>query len=186
MDEYKPLPAAVKRIAWGYLLIHLHFNLGTIDLLPDWLGYWFMLSALPVLAEEVPTASLLRPFGILLTGWYAVDWVLKMLGTGVGTGILSLLVSIVSLYFHFQLLTDLAAISEKYGCPQTARLRTLRTVQTVVCTILALPLNWVDWEPLAYIVLFAGIIAAIWIAVVLFSLRRSLEDPADPPPTESF
>lgn len=175
MDEHNPLPTAVKRIAWGYLLIHLHFNLGTLDLLPDWLGYWLMLSVLPILAEEVSTAALLRPFGIILTGWYAIEWVLKLLSVSFDTGVISLLVNIVSLYFHFQLLTDLAAISEKYNCPQTSRMRMLRTVQTVVCTILALPLNWVDWEPLAYIVLFVGVITAIWTAVVLFSLRRSLE-----------
>lgn len=180
MTDPRKLSDAVKRIAWGYLLIHLHFNLGTLDLLPDWLGYWFMTAALPVLAEEEPSAALLRPFGLILTGWAGIEWVLKLLGSDAQLGILSLLVSIISLYFHFQLLTNLASICEKWDCPQTGKLRTLRTVQTVICTLLALPLDWVNWEPVAYIVLIVGVVAAIWISMVLFSLRRSLEERLPP------
>ena len=30
--------SALSRIAWAYLLIHLHFRLNNLDLLPDWAG----------------------------------------------------------------------------------------------------------------------------------------------------
>ena len=30
--------SALSRIAWAYLLIHLHFRLNNLDLLPDWLA----------------------------------------------------------------------------------------------------------------------------------------------------
>lgn len=28
--------SALSRIAWAYLLIHLHFRLNNLDVLPDW------------------------------------------------------------------------------------------------------------------------------------------------------
>jgi hypothetical protein len=29
---------AIGRVAWGYLFLHLNFSLGTLNLLPNWLG----------------------------------------------------------------------------------------------------------------------------------------------------
>ena len=37
--EQMPLSTAVRKIAWGYVFLHLHFNLGTLDILPDWACY---------------------------------------------------------------------------------------------------------------------------------------------------
>ena len=33
---------AVKQIAWGYVLLHFNINLGTFNMLPNWLGYLLM------------------------------------------------------------------------------------------------------------------------------------------------
>ena len=57
---------AVKKIAWGFFLVLIAINIGTIDILPDWAGYILMVSALPVLATQEESANLLRPFGIIL------------------------------------------------------------------------------------------------------------------------
>lgn len=176
MNGRTQLGTAVKRIAWAYVLLHVHFNLGTLDLLPDWAGYLMILSALPALAAEEESAGLLKPFGIILAAWAAVQWVIALVGGSWDGGWLGLIETVVSLYFHFQLLTNLAAISEKYNCPETRRILTLRTVQTVLTTILALPLPWEEWEPAAYLLLIVSLVVVIWICRVLFSLRRSLED----------
>ena len=64
--------SALSRIAWAYLLIHLHFRLNNLDLLPDWAGYLLIFSAIGLLAGELRDLPLLRPFCILLgavSGW---------------------------------------------------------------------------------------------------------------------
>ena len=38
--------SALSRIAWAYLLIHLHFRLNNLDVLPDWAGYLLIFSAI--------------------------------------------------------------------------------------------------------------------------------------------
>ena len=176
MSERTQLAGAVKRIAWGYVLMHVNFNLGTLDILPDWVGYLMILSVLPLVAAAEASAKLLKPFGIILTVWEVLIWVMNLLGAGDwDQGWMSMVATVISLYFHFQLLTNLAAISEKYGCPETNRILTLRTVQTLLTTVLALPLPWEDYEPLAIILLIVSLVVVIWLCAVLFSLRRSLE-----------
>lgn len=45
--------SALSRIAWAYLLIHLHFRLNNLDVLPDWAGYLLIFSAIGLLAGEL-------------------------------------------------------------------------------------------------------------------------------------
>ena len=73
--NHEHLCSALKHIAWGYILIHLNINLGTIDILPDFAGYLLLLGALPILGQLEPSALLLRPFGIGLVLWHLVSWV---------------------------------------------------------------------------------------------------------------
>ena len=61
--------AAVRIIAWAYLLLHLDLTFGTVNVLPDWAGYLLILDALPALAKEESSASLLKPLCIILALW---------------------------------------------------------------------------------------------------------------------
>ena len=106
--------SALSRIAWAYLLIHLHFRLNNLDVLPDWAGYLLIFSAIGLLAGELRDLPLLRPFCILLGAVSGVDWLSFLLTGAEFTGrffLLSALITCVALYFHFQLLTDLAALA---------------------------------------------------------------------------
>ena len=98
--------SALSRIAWAYLLIHLHFRLNNLDLLPDWAGYLLIFSAIGLLAGELRDLPLLRPFCILLGAVSGVDWLSFLLTGAEFTGrffLLSALITCVALYFHFQL-----------------------------------------------------------------------------------
>ena len=56
--NHEHLCNALRHIAWGYILIHVHINLGTIDILPDFAGYLLLLGALPILGQLEPSAPL--------------------------------------------------------------------------------------------------------------------------------
>ena len=169
---------AIKFIAWGYVLLYLDVNLATFNILPDWLGFLLIFLALPALADEVSSAALLRPFAILLAAWEGFEWLTKLIGASIGAdlSIPFLIINVIILYFHFQLLTDLAALSEKFDCPQTSKLLHLRTVNTLIATALALPLPWerAEWLAIGALLVYGAIV--IWICVVLFGLKRSLTE----------
>ena len=131
--------SALSRIAWAYLLIHLHFRLNNLDLLPDWAGYLLIFSAIGLLAGELRDLPLLRPFCILLGAVSGVDWLSFLLTGAEFTGrffLLSALITCVALYFHFQLLTDLAALADRRSgeggrSPLGRRLRLCRNADAV-------------------------------------------------------
>lgn len=172
--ETESLQKSIKQVAWGYVLLHFDINLGTLDILPNWCAYLLFLSALHTIAHTVPSAKLLRPFGIILALWEGLSWVMKFAAAYSDLGIISLVVNIISLYFHFQLLTNIAEISAMHDCPQAERIMTLRTVRTVMTTVFMLPLPWTEYEFAVWMIVIIQIIVAIWICSVMFSLRRSL------------
>lgn len=168
------LTDGIKLIAWGYILLHLNINFVTINVLPNWLGYILILRALPVLGEYEPSALLIRPIGIGLAIWEGVLWVMTALKSSFDFYIIGIIASVISLYFHFQLLTNLADVSKQFGCEEHSRILTLRTVRTVLMTLLVLPFSWNDYFSLTVFIIIVNVIVALWINVVLFSVRFSL------------
>lgn len=183
------LASALRKVAWGWILLHCNFNLGTLNILPDWLGYLLILQALSVLAASVRSAALLISFGMGLTGWSLVTWVLDIFGVSITFLWLDLLVTVIGLYFQFQLLTDLAELADDWFCEQGTPLRKARTVQTVLTTVLWLAgffmvnktgfdivevLDGTFWGYILTVLLLAGFITTICIARQLFTLQRDI------------
>ena len=174
MEQQATIQQAVKKVAWGYVLLHLSFNFNTIDVLPDWLAYILFLRSLPVLQETERTFSLLRPLAVLLALWQGFLWTLSCFGLQLDLQIMSLAASVVSLYFHFQLITDLALLAHRYHCMEERKLLHLRTVRTILYTILTLPFPWKQSVQLSIVLVVILLILTFWICSVLFSLSRSL------------
>ena len=175
------IPKALGHIAWGNLLILLDFNLNRLDVLPNWVGYLLIFYAIGWLAGELRDLPLLKPFCTLLLLAELADWAAVFLTGEALTGRLFLvnaLLVCVSLYFHFQLLGDLAGLAgrrEEAG-PLARRLRTCRNVEAVI-QVLALLLAWLPGPEglltaLAALLVITGLVVCIIIAHDLFALRR--------------
>lgn len=166
------------KIAWGYVFLHLNFNLGTLNILPNWVGYLLFFSAIALLGDQLRDLTLLKPFCILLGAEELADW-LAVLGTGqtlvAQFFLLDALFTCIGLYFHFQLLTDLALLAEGAG-ESGGGLRTCRNVDAVLRTLMCLPLPWADWDTLGTLLLMSVLV--VWIIVMfciiwqLFRLRK--------------
>ncbi len=164
----KKLSNAISNIAWGYVLLHLEINMGPIDLLPDWLAYIMFYSAINTIKEDEPSAELLHPLVIILGAWDVVTIFIQDIQ------MISLIIAVISLYFHFQFLTNLANIATKYGCLENEKILTLRTVRTILLTVFAIPVAWDSYRGITIVLLVANLVVAIWICSVLFSLKKSL------------
>lgn len=176
--ETKTLSSAIKKIAISYIFIYFHINISVIDILPDWLGYFMIVSALPMLSEKEQSAQLLRNFGIAIGIWNIIEWVLKLTGAQWNVTLLSLLFSIIIIYFHFQLITNIANLDIEQS--KRKRLLVLRTTTVILHTLLALSLYMPithDEEVYTYILMSMGIpqvIICIWIAGELFGLSSTM------------
>lgn len=173
----------LSKVAWGYVFLTFNLNLGTLDVLPNWAGYLFFLAAIGLLGEALRDLPLLKPFCILLAAADVVDW-LAVLFTGESlTGrifLVYLLVVCISIYFQFQLVTDLALLAEAHGLPSGA-LRGCRNVDAAISVIILLPLPWEENELLTVwfvLLMLTGILVRLILIWQLFALRKSLRPEA--------
>ena len=116
MTAYQKLYTGIGRAAWGYFFIYFDFNINTVSILPSFIGYMLFLSAINCLCEEERELNLLRTLGVILTVWHVASW-LASWGSIDLDGMLQvvdIIIGVVNIYFHFQLLTNLASIATKY------------------------------------------------------------------------
>ena len=187
---YSGLSCAAK----GYLLIHINFNIGMngvqINILPAFAGYLLLLSAIEKLSGERRDLALLRPLGLLLAGWHAVDWMFTWAGTQLGDILpaANLLMQVVTLYFHFQFLTDMAALAETYqpvGSGLDRRLRGRRAAYVVLSTVISVlssvPAGRFEEEKVVVMILLAvaAMIVVLFIVGGLFELRKAEREAQD-------
>lgn len=190
MTDRSTLYRGLSHAAWGWLFLILDFNLGNVSVLPRFVGWLLFLSAIEALKEARRDLALLRPLAAALALWNAGDWLLSWGGGDLDGRLppLDLLVAVMGIYFHFQFLTDLAAIAEtarEPDGPHLAReLRRLRSVETVLVTAL----SFTGYLPRALegfgngLTLVLGVIyalAGMWLMLSFFSLRK-LYEPAAP------
>ncbi len=183
MTDREKLYRGAGYAAWGYVFLYLNFNLGTLNILPDFVGYLLHLSAIRLLGEERRDMALLRPLGIALALFNFLDWLMTLLGAGLDGRwlFLNLLVGAASMYFQFQFITDCAALAEHYqeeGDNLDRCLLCWRTVQTLLTTAVVLLGYGGRWlgESVRTAVLvglaFLGVVTGLCLTVSMFALRR--------------
>ena len=189
---------AVGKVAWGYVLIYLNINIGTVNILPNWAGCLLFIFALDELGKWEAPAGRLRPLGWALFCWELLVWVLAALGLDMSASLWYLpqtLAAVLSLWFNFQLLTHLAAISDALGLSRGRSIRRLRNLRTVLTTALSLPWGLLLPEGeissgtaqgiLAVAVIAAAIVLIAWTFLALFGLRSELKTPPETQPAET-
>ena len=173
------LTKALYRIAIGFGILCFDINLGPINILPNWLGYWLIVKSLDAIAEEEPSAALLKSLGNLLIVWFSATWVMQILGMNPRVSLVdwfAYLVAVEQLYFQFQLLTNIAAIAAKHVPQFEQRILRLRTVMTLVVTGYTLLSAFVVSEFVAAMVAIVQIITAIWLFRTLLHMEDAMSE----------
>ena len=192
--ENRDVYSGLSHAAWGYFFLHFDFNLNSVSIFPRFVGWLLLLSACTKLSGVRRDLALLRPLCALLAVWHGLDWLLSWGGENVGGHVLflDLLIAVAGLYFHFQFLTDLAALAERCqpeGAGLDRQLCRRRTLYVVLITLLALlgdlgllvklPEHWGEWVAMG--MALAALMAAFLIMAALFRLRRCFREGADQP-----
>lgn len=180
MADRAALYRGLTRALWGYVFLSLNVKIGPANLLPEFIGWFCLLNALSLLQEERRDLALLRPFAQVMAVWSLADGAASLLGLSLTEVFppLQWLFSAAALYFHFQFLTDCAAIAAAEGQDGLRRrLLRWRTVRTVVQTGLVLSIPFAAaaagvWT--AVLVIAAGVYtgASLCVIAALVSLRR--------------
>lgn len=195
MTDRNRLYDGLTSAAWGYVLLYFDINLGTVSILPRFAGYLLLLQAVRNLAPERRDLSLLRPLGILLAVWSAGDWLLSWGGGDIDGHVLfaDLLITAAQLYFHFQFLTDMAALAERYQRPEEKLDRCLlrrRTEYVLLITAIALIQTVNGGFAHSDFISGGAVVLAVFTAALsfvlmldLFTLRSCFKNPSPAEPT---
>ncbi len=183
MTTYNRLYDGISNVAWGYFFLYFDINLGTVSVLPNFVGFLLFLKAIDLLKNDQRELGLLKTLGIILTVWNFIEWVGSWVSYSFGNWyFINIIIGLVNLYFHFQLITNLASIAKEYqqeGCEQDKKLLKYRTMQTIMLTVFLAISNFIPFfeEIGTYISLGLAIIyivVCICIMKALFDLRKCL------------
>ena len=181
--ETKTYVHNLSRIAWAYVFLLIDFSMSvndfSINVLPGWVGFLLIFLALPSVEEQEPSASLLRPLVILLGLWEVIRWVGTLVtGSVFDIPLLTLILSALSMYFHFQFLTNLSSIAQTHGLLEDSEkllhLRTGLTLFTAIVTILYF-LNLLELFQGVFLGLFllGAILCTSWAIWTVFHYRNA-------------
>ena len=185
MTEQADLFTGARRVFWGYFFLLLDFNLNfnsdfTIPLLPNFVGWIFLWRGADILSSARPSLELLKPFCTALGVCALTQFVPSL--DGLIPGWLNLFISILTLYTHFQLLTDLAALAEEMldDGELAKRLRTSRTLIVAAKTALYCYDLVVSLTALAVVLMAASFCVQVFLLFQLWGLSRDLEKQQSP------
>ncbi len=185
MTSYHNICKGISKVAWGYFFLYFNISFFGVSILPSFVGYLLFLSAITLLKEEERELSLLYTLGVIMALWTGIDWLASFLGiTLEGVWQLAdIVIALTNLYFHFQLLTNLASVTAKYqpdGRELDKRLLRYRTLQTVMLTAANIFLFISPWLSEIWTVVISVCIAIVYLIAgicmmkVLFDLRKCL------------
>ncbi|MBO5333124.1 MAG: hypothetical protein J6B37_03315 [Clostridia bacterium] len=185
MTDYQKIYDGISKAIWGYFFLYFNISLGTISILPSFVGYILFLKAIDLLEDEERELSLLKTLGLILAVWDVVEWLANCIGYSFNSNwkFVTLIVGLVNLYFHFQFITNIASIAKKHqwdGCMFNESLLRYRTAQTILLTVILVISNfnflpdelWI-YIPLAISIIY--LIVGIYIMIVLNQLRKNLK-----------
>lgn len=169
-------------IVWGYLVLafsfYINVNAFRVEFISDWLGYVLILMAIPLLKEKESSIGLLKNLGEILAGMAGILWVLDILGMETelyNFYIIELCAVIIAVYFHFQLLTNIASIALEYDQTSSERLLILRTVKVLLLTSVAFIEYWMTSTWVTMVVVIVSVVVEIWICIVLYGLKKKID-----------
>ena len=185
MTDYTKVYNGISKVIWGYFFLYFNINLGTISILPSFVGYFLFSGAIDLLKDEERELSLLKPLCMILGVWEGIEWLANCVGYIFDEKwqFVNLMIGLLNLYFHFQFITNLASIAikhQKEGCIYDKKLLKYRTILTILQTIFIVftAFNFIPEEVLIYITLALGIvfvIVCIGMMVILNQLRKNLK-----------
>lgn len=185
MIDNNKLYEGIGKCAWGYLFLYFDINLGTVSILPDFIAFINFLAAIELLHEAERELTLLRPLGKTLMLWHLAEWGMLWFGKDVDGLVpaLDIVICIANLYFHFQLLTNLASIASRYQSIDTEydqKLIKYRTMQTVLFTAMMVlsylsPLFGDIWGYVSLAIGAVYLIAGLFVMATMFDFRNQFQ-----------
>lgn len=156
---------ALKKVRIAYIILLFSINIGTIDLLPNWISYILIYQSLNTIGKEENSAYLIKKITISLIIYNVLVWILNMFGMNHNIYLLNILFSILSLFVNYQIMTNIIDISIKHNSKYTNKLKRVRDILTIMFTISTFLFDYVKND----------IMSSIYIIFIMIDLILSIK-----------
>lgn len=171
-------------VAFGFLFVLVNINLtlngGTLNVMPDFVGWILFFLAFDLLGVYVSDKVYLKWIPLVLIILTGAIWLLSIVKPELDTSILSTIAAVISAVYMFILFGALEKIARDYGTKYESTIRTLKIINLVLYLFLALSAIFFTMSKdasMALLFMLLGVVAlvaAIVTAVVLFRLRNEI------------
>ncbi len=186
--------SAFRKLFWGFLLVMLDFRIQGIDILPDIIGYYFFYSGMLLLKDQSPHFQQGSNFSVLMmilsvftfyeapvnsTG--VIDPTPGSGALALGLAIVSIVLSVLTVYHLFRGIQDMAADQRQPGIESEAMTRWTQYLLINLATLLMIGLVFVPFLFVLVVVVLFVVVLAYTVKVMQFMERcgESLADPLD-------
>lgn len=158
----------MNKIFWGLLFLMFDINIGSVSIIPDFIGYILIYLGMKEMGAE-QTFSKAKPWMIAAVVVAILFWI-PLWGEG-----MSVIAALVGTVLHLSVTNYIVqGVDERAnGYPDTAGLHKAWTVMAV-CQVLSLLLIWLGW--LAVIAAVISFVAAIVFVVIYHGCKKQLEE----------
>lgn len=180
--DYKRIKKGISFIGGAYCLWHLQDPfLDSIEILkyiPWWLASPWFFVAICLIQKEIPETKLLKPLCIVMGLFDLSVWLIEIFEIKIPFElyILQILSLVISLYFNYQLLTNILQFATKCGYEKTKEIKVIRNLRTIYVTVFALILPFYEEIAVNNVVLHCGWYSGMVIVYSINSFEKHLKD----------
>ena len=129
---------AIKQVSTALLFIVYNINIGTINILPNWIGFYLIYKAIQEIGKVERSALLMNKISIFLFVYYLIEWIFHIFMISLDIVPFYLFISILTLYLFYHLFTSISLICESKNSKYTRKIISLRNVLTITFTLSSL------------------------------------------------
>ena len=177
---------ALTYIAFGFLFTLVNFNLTvnghTVNIMPEFVGWILFFLAYDELGDYISDKPYMKWISLILIIATGTIYILDIVGVNFDLSIFKTVFGLLSAGYLFILFGCLENVARDYGSNRESTLGILKIVNLVLyvgATVLALLANNPNLEVLVFLVmilLVMALVSAIITAVVLFKLRKEINN----------
>lgn len=166
-------------LLWGTVFAVLNINMkigpSTVDVLPNFVGYFLLMKGMTELSEESQAFAKGRHWAFGMMIFSAILFVLDLMDLNVHATLqvwaLSLVAMVLTLIVLYQLVTGVAQMEQRHGWQlESAKLRTMWMIQAVLTPIIYLLM----WIPLvgAICTMASGVVSLVFLVALYGTKMR--------------
>lgn len=180
--DYKIIKRGISIIGTAYYLWEFqapyYDDIKFFKYLPWWMAGPLFFVAIRFIQNEIPETKFLKPLCIVMGILDLSVWLIELLEIKIPFELytLQILSLVISLYFNYQLLTNIFQFATKFDYEKTKGIKVCRNLQTIYVTAFALILPFYEEIAVNSLVLYFGWFSIIYIIYSMTSFEKYLKD----------